>query len=56
VMNSVVPLPLEAESAKIMREVVQSRLWRGHPVALAEFDENSMVLGCTKFITWEGQM
>src|SRR5215203_4579261 len=39
-----------------MREVVQSRLWRGNSVALAEFDENSMVLGCTEFIAGKSKM
>src|SRR3954466_4525099 len=51
-----VPLPLEAEDAKVMREVVQARLWRGHSVALAEFDENSVVLGCTEFIAGKSKM
>jgi len=51
-----VPLPLETEDAKVMGEVVQARLWRGHSVALAEFDQNSVVLGSTEFIAGKREM
>ena len=39
-----------------MREVVQARLWRGHSVALAEFDQNSVVFGRTEFIAGKCKM